>query len=164
MAKWPKVPALSGWLQLSRRGQWLLRGEEVRNPASRAFIAANYGADTSGRYFFQNGPQRVYVALERTPWIYRLDGVGGLTTHTGLTLESPTAAYCDEQGDLYLRCELGLGLVDDRDLSLLALAQRDGATWASYGGWCLPVAELLRAELPGRFGFVTEPHPDRAPA
>ncbi len=157
MAKWPKVPALSGWLRLSRRGAWLLRGEEVRHPGSRAFIAANYERDEVGRYFFQNGPQRVYVSLERTPWILRLDAQGGIATHTGRAIQAPTAAYCDEHDDLYLLCELGIGLVHDDDLRLLAFDTCDDDVWLAYGPWRWQLALLARAELSSRFEYITEP-------
>jgi Protein of unknown function (DUF2946) len=157
MAKWPKVPALSGWLTLTRRGLYLLQGEEVRHPASRAFIAANYARDPEGRYFFQNGPQRVYVTLERTPWIYRLDGAGGITTHTGLTTGTPSEALIDEEADLYLLCEPGIGMVHDSDLSGLELEARNGATWIGQGNWRLCLTPILRANLPTRFSYISAP-------
>lgn len=157
MAKWPNVPALSGWLSLDRRGQYLLKGELVRHPASRAFIAANYACDSEGRYFFQNGPQRVYVTLERTPWIYRFDGAGHITTHTGLATGPPNEAFMDEQADLYLLCERGFGLVHDNDLSGLELEARDGETWLGQGPWRLRVTPLLRADMPKLFGYIREP-------
>jgi hypothetical protein len=31
------------------------------------FIQRNYDHDAQGQWFFQNGPQRVYVELEATP-------------------------------------------------------------------------------------------------
>src|SRR5260370_709273 len=95
MAKWPHVPACSGWLGLDERGRWYLRdeeaqacgafdsgipgakGAEVRNEKLADFIARNYLAEPDGRWFFQNGPQRVYVELESTPWIWRLRWDGG---------------------------------------------------------------------------------------
>ena len=61
MAKWPNVPAVFGWLSLDRRGRWLLRGEPIGNAAARQFISRNYQSDPHGRWFFQNGPQRVFV-------------------------------------------------------------------------------------------------------
>ena len=56
-------PAVYGWLSLDRRGNWLIKGERDRErSALREFIARNYQADERGRWYFQNGPQRVYVA------------------------------------------------------------------------------------------------------
>src|SRR3990172_6334645 len=106
MLKWPNVPSVYGWLRLDRRGRWLIRKpdakgrvspaaapgvqagaprfERIVNPAMIEFIGRNYTRDAEGRYFFQNGPQRVFVALEYTPWIYCLDGSGqSLVAHTG---------------------------------------------------------------------------------
>ena len=90
MAKWPNVPACSGWLGLDARGQWWLRDEQAQacgafasgQPGARGsllrheklaeFIGRNYLAESDGRWYFQNGPQRVYVELESAPWIWRL--------------------------------------------------------------------------------------------
>lgn len=72
MAQWPQLPAVYGWLALDRRGNWLLKepGSErfgrIGNAAMRDFISRNYAADERGRWFFQNGPQRVYVQLAYT--------------------------------------------------------------------------------------------------
>ena len=73
MAKWPNVPAVYGWLALDRRGNWLIKRERIANQALREFIARNYEADAAGRWYFQNGPQRVFVALDCTPYVFRLD-------------------------------------------------------------------------------------------
>src|SRR5882724_360030 len=83
IAKWPNVPAVFGWLSLTARGEWRIRGERIDNRAMREFIGRNYAADSRGRWFFQNGPQRVFVELEATPWVYRLTPGEGLLTHTG---------------------------------------------------------------------------------
>ncbi|HUI59871.1 MAG TPA: DUF2946 family protein, partial [Steroidobacteraceae bacterium] len=86
MAKWPNVPSVYGWLTLDRRGRWAIKGERLTNPAITAFIGRNYGSDPQGRWFFQNGPQRVFVSLAYTPLVYRLSGGCvpgvGLNSHT----------------------------------------------------------------------------------
>jgi len=69
MLKWPDVPAVYGWLSLDRRGNWMIktvagRFERIANAAVREFIGRNYAADAEGRWYFQNGPQRVFVALD----------------------------------------------------------------------------------------------------
>jgi len=118
MARWPNVPAVYGWLRLDRRGNWILRGEPLNHPAAKAFINRNYARDDAGCWYFQNGPQRVFVELEYVPWVYRLDLEEGLQTHTGLTAALPEQVYMDEDGAVLVKTELGIGLLDDRDLAL----------------------------------------------
>ena len=52
LAKWPNVPAVYGWLELDRRGNWLIKGSRIGNAALREFIARNYDADEHGRLYF----------------------------------------------------------------------------------------------------------------
>ena len=122
MAKWPNVPAVWGWLSLDRRGIWRLKGESIPNRAAVEFIGRNYASDGRGRWFFQNGPQRVFVDLAYTPWVYSLDGRGALVTHTGRDCGAVESAWLDEAGTVILLGEPGPGIVDDRDL--LALSDR----------------------------------------
>lgn len=122
MAKWPNVPAVWGWLSLDRRGAWRLKGETIPNRAAVEFIGRNYACDGRGRWFFQNGPQRVFVDLAYTPWVYSLDGRGALVTHTGRDCGAVESAWLDETGTIILLGEPGPGIVDDRDL--LALSDR----------------------------------------
>jgi len=120
MAKWPNVPDVRGWLSLDRRGAWRLKGEPIPNRAVVDFIARNYSSDHRGRWFFQNGPQRVFVDLAYTPWVYSLDGRGALVTHTGRECGAAEGAWIDEAGTMILVGEPGPGLVDDRDLMTLS--------------------------------------------
>src|SRR5690242_16508696 len=110
MAKWPNVPAVYGWLALDRRGRWLIKGDPVGNSGISAFIGRNYARDDDGRWFFQNGPQRVYVTLEYTPLIYRaLEQSGGfvLEAHTGARAAALHGAWIDEHGALIVETEHG---------------------------------------------------------
>jgi hypothetical protein len=180
MARWPRVPAVFGWLSLDRRGRFLLRGEPVGHESLAAFIGRNYGPDDAGRWFFQNGPQRVFVALAYTPWIYRLDGAGGLRTHTDLPVVALTRAWLDDAGGLLLETGHGVGAVEDRDLSALAdamaapggeaaveavLAQPERAAGAglalAWRGALVDVGFVPAGEAPRRFGF--DPAPAEAP-
>ena len=120
MAKWPNVPAVWGWLSLDRRGVWKLKGESIPNRAAVRFIARNYSSDGHSRWFFQNGPQRVFVDLAYTPWVYSIDGRGTLVTHTGRDCGAIESAWLDEAGTLILAGEPGPGIVDDRDLMALS--------------------------------------------
>jgi hypothetical protein len=115
MAKWPNVPAVYGWLELTARGEWRIKGEPIDNEAICDFIGRNYSNDGCGNWFFQNGPQRVFVTLEATPIIYRLDELGRLQTHTGAHPRELRAAFADGDGRLFLDTELGPGLVDSAD-------------------------------------------------
>ena len=147
MAKWPDVPDVFGWLSLDRRGRWLLQGEPILNRAAVAFVNRNYAADEQGRWFFQNGPQRVFVQLAYTPWIYRTTRSGACQTHTGLVTGPPRAVFLDQQGNLLLLAEPGVGLVDDRDLAELSECIR------TRGGEPLSeeiLADLLGADLLGQ--------------
>ena len=161
MAKWPNVPDCFGWLGLDARGQWFLRDDAVQAlgafPQSKgsllghekllAFIARNQASDDLGRWFFQNGPQRVYVELEAAPFVWRLQPGGEVQAQTG-ALATPQACLVDEQGRVYLVTELGLGLVHSQDVGLVA----DGLEQQRW-----PQEEVLASSLPARFGFVPSP-------
>lgn len=131
MTKWPKVPAAYDWLSLDRRGRWLLRERLITHPRTIEFINRNYMGDEHGRWLFQNGPQRVYVTLAYTPWIYHLcpdrepTADGSLRTHTGVPVQRVGRAWIDEGGNLLLLGGSGIGVLDDRDLIGLSTAFRD---------------------------------------
>ena len=127
MARWPNVPAIYGWLGLDRRGHWILRDEPLNHPAAKAFINRNYARDEAGCWFFQNGPQRVFVELEYVPWVYRLDLEEGFQTHTGAAAAIAQQVYMDEDGAVLVKTELGIGLLDDRDLVIFCDALCGGA-------------------------------------
>ena len=68
------------------------------------FIARNYACDTKGRYFFQNGPQRVFITLDATPWIVRIiptDAEPNLLTQCQSSFK-PQGALSDESGNIYI--------------------------------------------------------------
>src|SRR3954464_8518308 len=124
MAKWPNVPAVYGWLGVDRRGRWLIKGEPISNPRVTEFIARNYAHDGQGRWFFQNGPQRVFVELRCVPFVYRvaksIDSAKlHMQTHTGRDVETIVGAWIDDQGGLLLNTEHGAGALDDRDLDVI---------------------------------------------
>ena len=165
MAKWPNVPDCYGWLGLDSRGQWHMRDDRVQAlgsfqsgmPGAKGsvlrhdklidFIHRNYEADAQGRWYFQNGPQRVYVELESTPLIWRVEHDGQITAHTGLRSEVLTCLM-DEAGHLYLHTPRGLGLVHTQDVGL-------AAELIEQGRWTLN--ECRSEELPTRFGYVQSP-------
>jgi len=126
MAKWPDVPDVFGWLSLTARGEWRLRGEPIANPAIREFIGRNYAADKDGRWYFQNGPQRVYVTLELAPWVYRIEPDGRLLTFTGLAPKQLHAAALIDSETFVVLTDLGAGNIDDRDTGQFLSALADG--------------------------------------
>jgi len=163
LQKWPNVPHAYGWLGLDARGRWYLRDEQVQAagpfPQARgsliehekllAFIGRNYEHDARGCWFFQNGPQRVYVALEAAPWVLRV-APDGLFTHTGLRV-APRSTWLDDTGRLFVDTAQGLGLVHSQDVE--AASQRLEA-----GDWPAP-QPLPFHEMPARFGFQLQPQP-----
>ncbi|HYL26132.1 MAG TPA: DUF2946 family protein [Burkholderiales bacterium] len=144
MAKWPNVPAVYGWLALDRRGNWLIKNERITNAALREFIARNYEAEADGRWYFQNGPQRVYVTLAYTPLVVHYEGEQ-LIDHCGRTFAA-RAAYLDDEGSVLMADDRGIALLDDRDLGRFADTEPS-------------LQRITRAEIPARFGFVQEPRP-----
>lgn len=191
MAKWPNVPHCYGWLALDARGNWRMRdeaaqragapGDKLANAALVGFINRNYAHDDGGRWYFQNGPQRVYVNLEATPFIARTDPAQGFVLQTGEALASVDAVFMTEAGALILQAGGRVAQLDDRDVAqVLARMEQDGRpasveaimAWleddtaglalATDGG---PVkVERLPAEaLPRRFGYVQAPTADPSP-
>ncbi|MBE0616086.1 MAG: DUF2946 family protein [Burkholderiales bacterium] len=192
MAKWPTVPAVYGWLALDRRGRWSIKSESpgaasgfelVGNQKLIDFINRNYGRDDAGCWYFQNGPQRVYVDLAYTPLVYRVARAHPLSfeTHTQAACATTQAAYMDEDGNLVLVTEHGPGLLVDRDLprALEALAYADGhaldeerllalieaggdadGVYFKAGDASLALALVRSQELPQRLGYVREPRPE----
>jgi hypothetical protein len=188
MAKWPNVPDCYGWLGLDARGAWRMRderaqqlglaGDKVIQAALLAFINRNYGVDSRGCWFFQNGPQRVFVNLEATPYIARTDPQRGLTVQTGATL-APQAAFLSEAGALIFTAGAVVAQVDDRDVApLLAALSIDGEAagddqllaWLSGAPGQLrlrlagsdidsdiEVGRIDSATVAARFGFVRLP-------
>jgi hypothetical protein len=144
IARWPNVPAVFGWLSLDRRGQWRIKGEKISNPALREFIGRNYEADAQGRWFFQNGPQRVYVRLDYTPLVIHFEG-DGLVDQRGRPFRARTL-YVDDAGSVLADGEGTVALLDDRDLGRVADEAEAFAT-------------LRAAEVPRMFGFIADPSP-----
>lgn len=192
MARWPNVPAVHGWLSLDARGRWRLHplgdaaqggpGEPIGNPAILAFMDRNYAHDESGRWFFQNGPQRVFVRVDGAPYVLRRADQGpGLATHTGLAVAQVVGWWADTSGRLFASTERGPGLIEDRELSSVLETMRDthGNPLIDHApGWLLgdagaaaqraidveyppygraPLAPLCPAQLESSLGFVANP-------
>lgn len=185
MAKWPDVPHCHGWLALDARGVFRMRdevaqannlpGDPIRHTALLAFIHRNYACDAEGAWYFQNGPQRVYVDLQTTPFIAHTDPVAGLLLHDGQPLKNISAACMTEEGQLILQSATHSAMLDDRDMAqCLQQFKIDGKPVedAQLMHWLeapdarlglliedklIPVTQILRSELGLRLGFVARP-------
>lgn len=171
LKKWPNVPHCYGWLALDARGDWYMRDDRIRAAGpfpqvkgSRithdkliGFIQRNYEHDQHGAWFFQNGPQRVYVELEAAPLILGVqrDGDGfAVHTHTDRPAGTVRSAWLDEHGRLFLDTDAGLGLVRSADMAVAVEAVERGLWQPQETRW---------AELPARFGFQVQPQPADVP-
>ena len=122
MAQWPDVPDVYGWLSLDARGRWKLRAEPISNTNLIDFINRNYVRTESGSYAFQNGPQRVHVRLEATPWVALADVIDGLLKlqqHCGLLMDPIDAVYLDPEGHLLTLSNGHAALLRDHDLAVV---------------------------------------------
>jgi Protein of unknown function (DUF2946) len=175
LAKWPNVPACYGWLGLDARGQWWMRddgaqaaggftsgaqgakGSLLQHDKLIAFIGRNYSATEQGAWYFQNGPQQVFVELEATPLVWRIsaqspaskDAPAVLSVHNHANQEARVQrCITDEYGRVYLECDTGFGLVHSLDVQLAADAIESGL-------WVL--TQIPAAQLPERFAYVRSP-------
>jgi hypothetical protein len=187
LAKWPNVPHCYGWLSLDARGIWRMRdehaqknnlpGDKITQPALIGFINRNYIQDDRGQWYFQNGPQRVYVDLEAAPYIAHTEPHAGFVTQTGERLQAINAAWLSDQGRLWLQGDGKIALLDDRDLAqclalihsaghvindeqLLIWLSRSGASeeltlkWDTYA---ITVGHIEEARIEAQFGFIRLP-------
>lgn len=187
LVKWPNVPYCYGWLGLDARGNWRMRdersqqlnlpGDKLQHVALRAFIGRNYEADAQGCWFFQNGPQRVYLNLEATPYIVRSDPARQWLLHTDAAMPPIDAAWLTETGELILCSGDIVAQLDDRDFAdVLPLLRIDGVAasddallaWLEQGqgtlslqleGRALAVGRLAHADVAHHFQFVRLPQP-----
>ena len=194
LIKWPNVPHCFGWLALDRRGQWRMRdefaqanqlaGSVIQHTALNEFISRNYACDSLGRYFFQNGPQKVFITLDATPWIARIipneDGLQ-LLSQCGTKIK-PVSALSDENGNIYITGlipqsrsnennstmfdtteSLSVALLHDHDLVLFSNQSKvieDACSFKGswqWNGQTLPIEPIHSIELGERFHFVKVP-------
>lgn len=204
MARWPNVPDVYGWLSLTASGLWRLHprgdawqeqnsgaaGESISSPQIIRFIDRNYTCDERRRWFFQNGPQKVYVRLDAAPYVLHTAGntcgdTVHLNTHTGLEDVTVEEWWLDDLGRLYARTEHGPGLIAGRDLPAVLDAlhtteglslmnaldadpglSRDAALRALNASSAaarpaVPLRMCRAADIPARLGFVGNPRPEK---
>ena len=165
LRKWPNVPHCYGWLGLDARGNWYMRDDRIQALGPFAdgtlqskgsllkheklidFIHRNYETDDIGQWFFQNGPQRVYVELEAAPFVWRVGDDFSVTAHTGQPARVQRCVV-DDAGRVYLEADLGFGLVHTQDML--------GAANAIEAGLWVPV-QIPAQDLPSRFAYVKSP-------
>jgi hypothetical protein len=168
IARWPNVPACAGWLGLDARGRWWMRddraqaagpfrggppeakGSRLEHAALIAFIGRNYLPDAQGRWFFQNGPQRVFVELEAAPLVWRVDSdLRIAASHAdGRAADEVRACLVDAEGRVYLETDAGFGIVHSLDMVPVGDAVERGR-WTPE--------EVSAEDLPARFGYVRSP-------
>ncbi len=179
LLRWPDVPACNGWLGLDARGDWWMRSEaarpwpreadgrlqragasRLRHPGLVAFIARNYQSADDGHWYFQNGPQRVYVELEAAPLVLRLQPDRSWRAHTGAPCV-PRLACVDAAGRLYLDTDVGPGIVHTLDMSALGDWLDDALTRLQPpDGESLELLRLDADALCARLGFRPRPSAD----
>ena len=194
LIKWPNVPHCFGWLALDPRGQWRMRdefaqanqlaGSVIQHATLNEFISRNYACDSLGRYFFQNGPQRVFITLDATPWIARIfpsESGPQLLTQCGTEIK-PQGALSDEKGNIYITglikqalsdqvdgavftktASLSVALLHDHDLDLFSdqsKVMEDACSFRGSWQWDgkdLPLEPIHSIELSERFRFIKVP-------
>ena len=157
---WPNVPNLYGWLYLDRRGNWSIDNQIVSHERMILFLHNNYRKDNSGEWYVQNGPQKAFVDLEYTPLIFRLDSDGRLVTQTGMSTPRPHHMVLDDEGNVLFKSLLGIGLLDDRDIYLVADwidENIDHVTNITWWGYTLAVKRVSRIDVPKLYGFNPNP-------
>ena len=96
----------------------------------------------------------MYVELQAAPWIWRVAAADQVSSHTGIAT-TVTATYLDETGRLYLETGLDFGLVHTQDI-VQASEVVEAGRWVPQ--------EVRASDLPARFGYVTSPARQQAPA
>jgi len=187
MAKWPNVPHCYGWLGLDARGGWRMRdeaaqqgglpGDRLDNQKLVGFINRNYLHDDRGNWYFQNGPQRVYVNLEVAPFIARTDPQQGLLLQTEQALTDVERVCLSDAGAVLFVAGDVVAQLDDRDVAQVLdkfelagapasdeavmawLEGGDGDLTLPWNGARLVVERVVGADVPQRFGFNRIPAP-----
>lgn len=189
MEKWPNVPHCYGWLALDARGNWRMRnehaqahdlpGDKITQATLRGFINRNYTNDEHGRWYFQNGPQGVYVDLEVAPYIAHTEPAHGFVLQTGEYFSNIDAAWLSDAGKLFLQSDGKFALLDDRDLTqclsnllldneniadekLMAWLEQQGTIGTlslQYDSKKIAVNYIEEAVISEQFKFVNKPRP-----
>jgi hypothetical protein len=197
IAKWPDVPFCYGWLFLDRRGSFRIRneysqkhhlpGEIIKHKGLCDSIRKNICIDTHKQYFFQNGPQRVYLSLAYCPYVVRLipdqQYAWNLQNHLSQEI-NPTRCFLDEKGNILLefvatvmQCTntppfsfqetqiRTIALLHDHDLDIFSeLSQMNTSICGVMGtfNWRnsdIPIEPIAHNEVSKEFNFQEVPRP-----
>jgi hypothetical protein len=185
LTKWPNVPHCYGWLALDARGAFRMRdevaqaahqqGDIIRYESLLAFIYRNYDRDSRGAWYFQSGPQRVYVELESTPFIARTDPELGFVLHDRTPVHEVNQVFMTNTGQLIIQSHQKIAMLDPNDLaqclSMLSInghsvADDDLLNWLSTPNQPLQiklgqafknVEWVASNQLENRFRFIAHP-------
>lgn len=153
-----------GFLFLTERGEWSLREGKVVHPNLRGYLCRSYQYDPqSCAMVVFVGNQKIFVDLEYTPWIYRIQSHGSnfqILTHTERSVSLLKDIYMDEKGNLLFLTEYGIGKVHDQDLYILEPFFQDERLFVwkerAYSLQFLPSHKVPRV-----FGYQNNPRPPR---
>ena len=117
------MPDVYRWLQLDSRGSWRLKDEKISHHGLVSFINKHYTSDEQGRWYFQNGPQKVFVTLEYTPYVISIETLNSkwiFKTHNGQVIEKLNRVFIDDHGNFLVSWDKFVGVIRDTDIALVA--------------------------------------------
>ena len=135
-------------------------GDIIRHESLLAFIYRNYDCDSRSAWYFQNGPQRVYVELETTPFIARTDPALGFVLHDRTPVLEIDHVFMTDTGQLIIQSQQKIAMLDPSDLGHCL------ASWLSAPNQLLQmkVGQQFKSvewvdsnQLQNRFGFIAHP-------
>ncbi|SMC36453.1 DUF2946 family protein [Polynucleobacter kasalickyi] len=195
IAKWPNVPFCYGWLFLDRRGVFRIRneysqqnnlqGEVIKHSGLCDSIKKHICIDDHQQYFYQNGPQRVYLNLAYCPYVVRIlphqESQWILQNHLDQEI-TPSRCFLDEKGNVLLECVVSItrctnypemsftevqlrtvALLHDHDLDIFSeLSKMDVSSCGIKGvfQWNhleIPIEPMMSGDVMNEFQFKTIP-------
>jgi hypothetical protein len=195
IAKWPNVPYCYGWLLLDRRGSFRIRNEYAQKNQLQGDVIQHAGLcesikkhiclDEHQQYFYQNGPQRVYITFAYSPYVARIlpnqEHRWILRNHLDQEI-TPTRCFLDEKGNVLLECVVPItrciketelrfveiqhrtvALLHDHDLNIFSeLSNMDFSSCGTLGvfqwhGVEIPIEPIMGKDLNKEFQFKATP-------